>query len=100
MRTDSRRIVIKKGSADRGSDAAWETETLPFLHLTLDLPPTPLYADSLEKNIIPQARPPTPIPDCASPTPPPPYFPAFSRASALEEGGEGGEGGGAGGIDP
>ena len=58
---DSRRIVIKKGDKKGGggavdAGAAWETDALPFLHLTLDLPPTPLYADSLEESVIPQVR--------------------------------------------
>jgi U4/U6.U5 tri-snRNP-associated protein 2 len=28
----------------------------PFLFLTLDLPPPPLFQDEFEKNIIPQVR--------------------------------------------
>ncbi len=44
------------GADGQPAGAAWETDALPFLHLTLDLPPTPLYADSLEKKIIPQVR--------------------------------------------
>jgi len=28
----------------------------PFLQLQLDLPPSPLYADATERNIIPQVR--------------------------------------------
>ena len=31
-------------------------ETVPALLLGLDLPPTPLFKDIMEKNIIPQAR--------------------------------------------
>lgn len=53
MRAESKRLSVKKGSGAEG-DGEWETEEKPFLHLTLDLPATPLYADSLEKNIIPQ----------------------------------------------
>ena len=30
------------------------TKTCPFLFLTLDLPPSPLFKDEIEKNIIPQ----------------------------------------------
>lgn len=29
---------------------------LPFLLLALELPPSPLFKDALEKNIIPQVR--------------------------------------------
>lgn len=31
-----------------------KTTTSPFLYLALDLPPPPLFQDSVEKNIIPQ----------------------------------------------
>jgi hypothetical protein len=31
-------------------------EKMPFLMLGLDLPPAPLYKDSMEKNIIPQVQ--------------------------------------------
>lgn len=31
-------------------------ERMPFLLLGLDLPPAPLFKDTLEKNIIPQVR--------------------------------------------
>ena len=31
-----------------------ETSRVPFLMLCLDLPPPPLFKDSMEKNIIPQ----------------------------------------------
>lgn len=31
-----------------------ETVISPFLNLQLDLPPSPLYADAAERNIIPQ----------------------------------------------
>ncbi|RUO96536.1 cysteine proteinase [Jimgerdemannia flammicorona] len=36
------------------NDRAITTATSPFLFLTLDLPPPPLYQDEAEKNIIPQ----------------------------------------------
>ncbi|RUS20982.1 hypothetical protein BC937DRAFT_93907 [Endogone sp. FLAS-F59071] len=36
------------------SDRAITTTSSPFLFLTLDLPPPPLYQDEAEKNIIPQ----------------------------------------------
>lgn len=35
-------------------DADIKTTTSPFLYLALDLPPPPLFQDSVEKNIIPQ----------------------------------------------
>ena len=31
-----------------------KTSTSPFLFLAVDLPPPPLFQDSVEKNIIPQ----------------------------------------------
>ena len=31
-----------------------KTRVLPFLQLSVDLPPPPLFQDSVEKNIIPQ----------------------------------------------
>jgi hypothetical protein len=31
-------------------------ERVPFLLMGLELPPTPLFKDALEKNIIPQVR--------------------------------------------
>ena len=31
-------------------------ERVPFLLLGMELPPTPLFKDALEKNIIPQVR--------------------------------------------
>ena len=35
-------------------DDPWEVSSLPFLHLSVELPATPLYADYAERNIIPQ----------------------------------------------
>lgn len=35
-------------------DREIKTRTIPFLFLSLDLPPPPLFQDELEKNIIPQ----------------------------------------------
>lgn len=52
VRIESQRLKVKKGAESDKEE--WEVEEKPFLHLTLDLPSTPLYADSLEKNIIPQ----------------------------------------------
>ena len=31
-------------------------EQVPFLVLSMDLPPAPLYKDALERNIIPQVQ--------------------------------------------
>ncbi len=36
--------------------AADLVEQVPFLVLSMDLPPAPLYKDALERNIIPQVR--------------------------------------------
>ena len=33
-----------------------QSSTTPFLFLAVDLPPPPLFQDSIEKNIIPQAN--------------------------------------------
>ena len=36
--------------------AADLVEQVPFLVLSMDLPPAPLYKDALERNIIPQVQ--------------------------------------------
>jgi hypothetical protein len=51
----STKAVIKKADDDSMQDITdWDAKVGPFLQLQLDLPPTPLYADSAERNIIPQ----------------------------------------------
>mmetsp|Transcript_48643 Transcript_48643/g.97447 ORF Transcript_48643/g.97447 Transcript_48643/m.97447 type:complete len:381 (+) Transcript_48643:571-1713(+) len=55
VRVESRKAKITKaGDKADGAEESWDEDVKPFLHLTLDLPPTPLYADSSERNIIPQ----------------------------------------------
>jgi hypothetical protein len=49
--------VTTLAGTGKGKAAASETdvtERVPFLLLALDLPPTPLFKDAMEKNIIPQ----------------------------------------------
>lgn len=51
----STKATIKKADdAAMEEDSDWNSTISPFLQLQLDLPPTPLYADSAERNIIPQ----------------------------------------------
>ncbi|EKX53782.1 hypothetical protein GUITHDRAFT_100752 [Guillardia theta CCMP2712] len=61
VRVESKKAKIKKADEnermvmdDMDDDEPWDVQTTPFLQLTLDLPPTPLYADERDKNIIPQ----------------------------------------------
>jgi U4/U6.U5 tri-snRNP-associated protein 2 len=69
VRSDSRSNEKTKFDIDRGMYAqikilipisrlmpSLESKTLvsPFLFLAIDLPPPPLFQDSVEKNIIPQ----------------------------------------------
>ncbi|KAJ1450549.1 hypothetical protein M885DRAFT_532212 [Pelagophyceae sp. CCMP2097] len=62
VETLSRRTHLTKRAEDGGeqrfddSESGWERteQTLPFLYLTLDVPPTPLFKDSQGGNIIPQ----------------------------------------------
>ena len=35
-------------------EAEEECEECPFLYLTLDVPPPPLFSDEMDRNIIPQ----------------------------------------------
>lgn len=44
-----------KGKAATSSDDV--VERIPFMLMGLELPPTPLFKDALEKNIIPQVKP-------------------------------------------
>lgn len=49
-------VITEKGTG-KGKAATAEqdiVEKVPFLLLALDLPPAPLFKDSMEKNIIPQ----------------------------------------------
>ena len=56
VQVQSTKATIKKTDSDEMLEdtAAWETVISPFLNLQLDLPPSPLYADAAERNIIPQ----------------------------------------------
>jgi hypothetical protein len=50
------RIAGKAVDAEGKPLAADLVEQVPFLVLSMDLPPAPLYKDALERNIIPQVR--------------------------------------------
>lgn len=59
LRMETQKVVVKSDDAlkrrpqfDIGGET--KTTTSPFLFLSLDLPPPPLFQDSIEKNIIPQ----------------------------------------------
>jgi U4/U6.U5 tri-snRNP-associated protein 2 len=56
MKIESQEITARADAGDRlrFEDADVKTETTKFMILTLDLPPTPLFQDALERNIIPQ----------------------------------------------
>jgi len=46
--------TYKAARADTDADIDVETQMTPFLYLTVDVPPAPLFRDALERNIIPQ----------------------------------------------
>jgi hypothetical protein len=54
--------MLSHGDAGKAVDAAGRplaadlVEQVPFLVLSMDLPPAPLYKDALERNIIPQVQ--------------------------------------------
>ena len=56
MRIESQSITARADAQDRlrFEDAAIQTKTMPYMMLTLDLPPAPLFQDDTDKNIIPQ----------------------------------------------
>ncbi|KAG6039882.1 hypothetical protein E4U41_001882 [Claviceps citrina] len=57
LRVESQAITARADATDRlrfEEAAEVKVDTVRFLLLTLDLPPTPLFQDELEKNIIPQ----------------------------------------------
>ncbi len=56
LRVESQTITARADAGDRllFEDAAIKSQTSPFMILTLDLPPAPLFQDDVEKNIIPQ----------------------------------------------
>mmetsp|Transcript_3367 Transcript_3367/g.6997 ORF Transcript_3367/g.6997 Transcript_3367/m.6997 type:complete len:480 (-) Transcript_3367:88-1527(-) len=49
-------VTTEKGTGKAKEAGADLVERVPFLMLGLDLPPAPLYKDSMEKNIIPQVQ--------------------------------------------
>ncbi|EME39672.1 hypothetical protein DOTSEDRAFT_75352 [Dothistroma septosporum NZE10] len=56
LRVESQAISARADAGDRlrFEDADIKSQTSPFMILTLDLPPAPLFQDDVEKNIIPQ----------------------------------------------
>jgi U4/U6.U5 tri-snRNP-associated protein 2 len=56
LRVESQSITARADTSDRlqFENTAIQTQTSPFMILTLDLPPAPLFQDDLERNIIPQ----------------------------------------------
>ena len=56
LRVESQSITARADTSDRlqFENTAIQSQTSPFMILTLDLPPAPLFQDDLEKNIIPQ----------------------------------------------
>ncbi len=56
LRVESQTITARADAGDRlrFEDANVNSQTSPFMILTLDLPPAPLFQDDVEKNIIPQ----------------------------------------------
>ncbi|KAF2168904.1 hypothetical protein M409DRAFT_65260 [Zasmidium cellare ATCC 36951] len=56
LRVESQDISARADVSDRlrFEDAAIKSQSSPYMILTLDLPPAPLFQDDVEKNIIPQ----------------------------------------------
>ncbi|KAK4546118.1 hypothetical protein LTR36_002255 [Oleoguttula mirabilis] len=56
LRVESQSITARADAGDRlrFEDAAIKSQSTPFMILTLDLPPAPLFQDDAAKNIIPQ----------------------------------------------
>ena len=56
LRVESQTITARADAGDRlrFEDTAIKSQSTPFMILTLDLPPAPLFQDDTEKNIIPQ----------------------------------------------
>jgi len=62
LKVESQQITAKADAGDRlrfEEAAEVKTDVVRFLMLTLDLPPTPLFQDELDRNIIPQVFHPT-----------------------------------------
>ncbi|KAF7190973.1 putative mRNA-splicing protein ubp10 [Pseudocercospora fuligena] len=56
LRVESQEITARADAGDRlrFEDTTIKSQKSPFMILTLDLPPAPLFQDDVEKNIIPQ----------------------------------------------
>ena len=56
LRVESQKISARADAGDRlrFEDAEINSQTTPFMILTLDLPPAPLFQDDTDRNIIPQ----------------------------------------------
>jgi U4/U6.U5 tri-snRNP-associated protein 2 len=57
LRVESQSITARADASDRllfEDSGTIQSQTSPFMILTLDLPPAPLFQDDAEKNIIPQ----------------------------------------------
>ena len=56
LRVESQSITARADAGDRlrFEDTAISSQTSPFMILTLDLPPAPLFQDDTDRNIIPQ----------------------------------------------
>ena len=46
----------KNGGAVAADEYEWKVQDSPFLYLTTELPPPPLFKDEHHENIIPQVR--------------------------------------------
>ncbi|CAG8618540.1 1175_t:CDS:10, partial [Ambispora leptoticha] len=59
LKLEQQSVIVKDNTDEQDRllfdvDREITTKTSPFLYLTLDLPPPPLFQDEIEKNIIPQ----------------------------------------------
>jgi len=48
------KVTRKDNQLDVNADAQFSANQVPFLYLSLDIPPPPLFRDEQERNIIPQ----------------------------------------------
>lgn len=60
VRVESQKITVGSASASGrrlfDADSAIDIQVLPFIMLALDLPPSPVFTDAVEKNFIPQVN--------------------------------------------
>ena len=56
LRIETQNYTVSEANSRKVFDSGKEIngKKMPFLYLSLDLPPAPLFQDELEKNIIPQ----------------------------------------------